>query len=445
MVLGGLGLLGSSPAAVARPAADELGSARSRAVADPVGGPRMGENAFIIDRPAGVPPPPAFPVTCFVLADLDNGGVLAAQCPHRPALPASALKVLTALALEPVLAPTQSVSATDEDAAIDGTKVGMVAGSAYTVRQLFFGLLMTSGNDAAQALARAAGGMPEAARLMNDEARRLGALDTRAVNSSGLDAPGQVTSAYDLALFGRELLRRGPLVEYVSRKTLAFPGARVRGGGTSRRPTFEIGNHNKLLWNYEGAIGVKNGYTVAAKHTYIGAARRDEKSYLVSYVGGTSGDWRSTAALLDWAFAYGERLRPVGTLVEPGSVDSADHPIPAMAPGAAATPSLSASEAPALDGPNVLTEGGGDADEGGQEPGTEAQGQQEARGADPGDANVPRVHGGMTGMVQSVAAGLGVIQDATGGLVWPYGVLGLGSLGLLRAMRHSGRRGSHRA
>lgn len=337
----GLGLSTASAAAVSRVGADGAVAATSGAsyggstayavggayrvgtayragapAQDPIGGPRMGETGIVLGLPPGVPAPPIFPAGCYLVADLDSGAVILAKCPHTKGLPASTIKALTALALVDELSPADVVVATAEDADQEGSKVGLVVGSGYTVEQLFLGMLLTSGNDAAWALARHRGA-GEAIDAMNRTAEHLGAHDTHAVNPSGLDAPDQVTSAYDLALIGRAVVRNERLAGYVKTMRVPFPDARVPGGGA--RGNYQISNHNRMLPNYPGTIGVKNGYTVAAKRTFVGAARRGDAGYVITYLNSATADWRSTGKLLDWAFAYGKQVRPVGQLVEPGS------------------------------------------------------------------------------------------------------------------------------
>ncbi|HET7476286.1 MAG TPA: serine hydrolase [Dermatophilaceae bacterium] len=313
--------------------------------ADVVGGAALGRAGVVVDLPAGVPPPPALPVASYLLADLDTGEVLAARSAHARRLPASTLKVLTALVLLPRLAPTTTVLATDTDVAVDGTKVGMLPGSRYAVQLLFQAMLMASGNDAAYALARAGGGLPGTVAAMNAEAAELGAFDTVARDPSGLDAPGQSSSAYDLALIGRAAMQRNDFRGYVAMRQARFPGGR-RPDGSVAKP-FMIGNHNRLLYNYPGTIGVKNGYTVQALQTYIGAVRRGGRTLLLASMGGTTPSWRPPAAMFDWAFRYAARVRPVGTLVEPGTVTRPPAtPAGTAAPAAAATPTASASAPP---------------------------------------------------------------------------------------------------
>ncbi len=283
-----------------------------------VGGPLMARSGLTVAAPDGVPDPPKVPSAAWLLADLDTGDVLAARAPHARLRPASTLKVLTALVLIPRIAPGRHYRVTKADVAVDGTRVGLVPGQRYTGRELFRGLLMSSGNDAARALSRLAGGRARTVAAMNAEAERLGALDTTAVDPSGLDAPGQRTSAYDLALVAREAMTLRPFRGYVRTKRASMPGYPV--GRRHRAHRFAIGNHNALLYNYRGTLGVKNGWTSKARHTLVTVVRRKGHTYLVSQMYGSTASWRPTARLYDWAFRHGERLDPVGRLVSPGEL-----------------------------------------------------------------------------------------------------------------------------
>ncbi len=298
-----------------------------------IGGPRLGGPGVVSDRPAGVPAPPDTAHVSYVLADLDSGEILAAKNAHAWLLPASTLKTLTALVAITHLDPQRVVIGAEEDVRADGSRVGITVGGAYPVADLLNGLILSSGNDAAYALARAYGGRPAFVAAMNTRAGELGAWDTVAVDPSGLDAPGQHSSAYDLALFGRAVMA---LPEYRSRASLpnaTFPGGLVPASPTTKAgggrvnptasmtsgPAYEIDNHNQLLGVYPGLIGVKNGYTSQARNTYIGAVRLGGRTLLVSTMGSPEPQAPSTAALLDWGFAYAGQLRPVGTLVAPGA------------------------------------------------------------------------------------------------------------------------------
>src|SRR6185436_10680267 len=230
---------------------------------EPVGGAQLAAPGVIVNLGPGVPAPPAMPGASFLVADMDTGQILAARHPHTRHLPASTLKTLTALTLIPRLDPNRMVMARPADVAVDGTHVGILPGTAYSVRTLLQGLLMASGNDAAYALARANNSIIATLAQMNATAARLGALDTVARDPSGLDRPGESSSAYDLALIGRAAMKLPAFRAYVATKQVRFPGGRSSNGKVV--PAFRITNHDKLLFNYRGAIGIKNGYTIAAK------------------------------------------------------------------------------------------------------------------------------------------------------------------------------------
>jgi len=258
---------------------------------------------------------PALPrgltASSWLVADLDTGEVLAAHDAHGRFAPASTLKTLTALTLVPRLAPARLVRPAPQDLAVDGSKVGLVDTVAYPVRELFTAMMVASGNDAANTLATAAGGVPRTVGLMNAEAARLNASDTHAVNPTGLDAPGQLSSAYDLALIGRAGMAMPDFRRYVAtkRSTVAAPKGK----------RFEISTHDRLIRNYPGAIGIKNGYTVKARASFVGAATRGGHTLLVTLMHAEPRVWAEGAALLDWGFAArAAGVAPVATLVGPG-------------------------------------------------------------------------------------------------------------------------------
>ena len=298
-----------------------------------VGGPNLAAAGVIVDKPGSVPEPPDGTDVSYVIADLDNGQVLAAKNPHAWLLPASTIKTLTSLVVMPVVPATTKVVATDDEVNADGTRVGMISGATYTVDDLLHGLVLMSGNDTAYALADAYGGRDKTVAAMNEQAGRLGAWDTVAVDPSGLDAPGQRSSAYDLALLGRAVMQLPAYRKIAATKSYTFPGGTDRTGKTF--PAFEIQNHNQLLEKYPGTIGVKNGYTTGARNTFIGAATRNGRTLLITQMGSTATpSWMRQAALLDWAFAYAGQLRPVGTLVAPGTAQPPElggTPVPSTA------------------------------------------------------------------------------------------------------------------
>ena len=287
------------------------GAAVPRAASEPgvIGGAALGSHGLIAARQPGVPAAPAVSASGYVLADLDTGEVLAAKDPHGHYAPASTLKSLTALTLVPKLNPSGTVVATWDDANVDGSKVGVQPGKRYVISSLFEAMLMVSGNDAALTLATANGGIPQTVAEMNSVAQSIGALDTVALTPNGLDAKGQHSSAYDLALIARQGLQLPDFARYVKERRSHF-------GAIGAKP-FEIYTHNKLVLRYSGAFGVKNGYTVAARASFVGAAARGGHRLVVSLMHADPTVWKEAAALLDWGFAYRDRLDAVGTLDTP--------------------------------------------------------------------------------------------------------------------------------
>ena len=288
----------------------------------PVGGPMLGTHGVVVESLPGAPQlPKGLTASSWLVADAETGEVLAAKAPHARHLPASTLKVLTALTLLPRLDPAQLVRASWNDAATDGSKVGLVPGMKYSVDTLFTSLLVVSANDAAEALASAAGGDRSTVAQMNATARHLQAFDTRARTPSGLDRPGESSSAYDLALLARAGLAMPAFRKYIGIVTDHVPAPHHK--------RFQIYTHDQLLTSYPGMIGGKNGYTVAASGTFVGAARRHGHTILISLMHAPPYFWPQAKSLLDWGFKADGHVVPVGQLVEPvtaGHVQTATQP-----------------------------------------------------------------------------------------------------------------------
>jgi len=290
--------------------------------ADPVGGQPLAGCGLVL--PDGAPPLPAdLTATSWVVADLDSGAVLAAKDPHGRHRPASTIKVLTALVALRALDEATVVAGTQADAEQEGSRVGVGPGGQYTVGQLLYGLLLSSGNDAAHALAVQLGGVAATVAAMNELADRAGALDTRVSTPSGLDAPGSSTSAYDLALLFR-LAMREPVFAAIVRTTLTdFPGF----GG---KPGFKLSNDNRLLASYPGALGGKTGFTDDARHTYIGAAERNGRRLVVVMLRGEQLPirmWQQAASLLDYGFGL-PATTSLGHLVESSPAPAPTSEVP---------------------------------------------------------------------------------------------------------------------
>jgi D-alanyl-D-alanine carboxypeptidase (penicillin-binding protein 5/6) len=247
--------------------------------------------------------------------------VLAADDAHGLFPPASTLKVLTAVTLLPLLNPNATVVASQLAATTPEYDVGLVAGASYKVSALFNALLLISANDAAVALTQATGSLARGMQLINAEAQHLQAYDVVAVQPNGLPAAGQVTSAYDQALIARQALATPAFMKYDSTLTAQFP--------VTPTDMVPLVNQNKLLTQYPGGIGGKIGWTEAAEATYIGMARRNGVTLIVTVLHCTSlQEITAGEQLLNWGFAMDGKARPVGKLVPPLSLPAipSGHP-----------------------------------------------------------------------------------------------------------------------
>lgn len=293
--------------------------------AEAVGGDRLAECGAVL--PDGAPPLPAdISATGFVVADMDSGSVLAAKDPHGRHRPASTIKVLLAIVALNELDLSTQITATAEDADAEGSAVGIGKNGVYTNLQLMQGLVMASGNDAAHALSRQLGGDAATVEKMNATAAELGALDTRTATPSGLDGPGMASSAYDLALIYRAAMRNPTFAQLISTETVQFPGypRDPTIPDDQDRPGFTLSNDNQLLYNYEGALGGKTGYTDDARQTFVAGAERGGRRLVVTIVKGDVlpiRPWEQAARLLDYGFAL-DSSRGVGELVEPQSTSA---------------------------------------------------------------------------------------------------------------------------
>ncbi|HKC28163.1 MAG TPA: serine hydrolase [Jatrophihabitans sp.] len=278
-----------------------------------VGGPALLARGLIL--PAGAQPLPRnVTARAWIVVDLDSGAVIGARDPHGRYQPASIQKLLTTVTLLPRLPGGRTVTVSKAAARTEGSHAGLVAGGRYTVDQLFRGLLLVSGNDAAEALAEAAGGRARTVRLMNAQAVRLGAYDTFVQTPSGLDGWKQLTSAYDMALILRAALGQPRFVAYDTTVQATLPRQQVNSLGPVR-----MYNQNELfLTTVRGALAAKTGFTDAAQHTFVGAIRRGGHRYGVVLLRAQRwplDQWQQAAALVGWARRLPKGTAPVGRLV----------------------------------------------------------------------------------------------------------------------------------
>ncbi|MEI7797217.1 MAG: D-alanyl-D-alanine carboxypeptidase [Actinomycetes bacterium] len=276
-----------------------------------IGGGRLGESGVIFDdtKGDGIAAPPDTLASSFIIADLDSGEILAAKNPHKKLPPASTLKTLTALTLLPRLGMNKIYVGTKKEPATIGNKVGIFPGRKYKMKDIWYGLMLHSGNDAAVALANASGGIKKTAALMQAKAESIQAFDTTPKSPHGLDTPGQLSSAYDLALITRAAMNRSDFRKIVKTKRYTFP----KSGPKNRNR--KIHNLNKLLFTYPGTLGVKTGWTTKGQNTYIGVVKRDGHTIIITFMHLKYGRDALAKELFNWGFKAIGVVDPIGKLV----------------------------------------------------------------------------------------------------------------------------------
>lgn len=306
----------------------------------------MGSRGTVVDYSGGATKLPKVMATSWVIADADTGEVLAAKAPHLRHRPASTLKTLTAVTLLPLLSKSATYFPTDNDVNVEGSRAGLVPQAPYTIDQIFYAMFLPSGNDAATSLAHAAGSVKGTIALMNAKAQTLQALDTTVKNPTGLDADGQYTSAYDLALIARAGVARPDFRRYIGTLQHSLPGKMPKKG--HHRGTFQLWNQDRLLQQgYSGLIGGKTGWTTLAGRTFIAAAQRNGHTIVVTLMGITEPTADAARALFAWGFHNVDKAKPVGVLVGRASAVQATSPSPSTSASTAPSASGSASTAAA--------------------------------------------------------------------------------------------------
>ena len=241
-----------------------------------------------------------------VVMDAETGKVLFAKNPDLRLMPASTTKLMTALVVLERADVSDAVTVSERAASAPAIKIGFKKGDTVTIETLLNAALIRSANDAAVALAEAAGGSEEEfVDLMNLRALDLGLYNTRFINPNGLPGTGQYITAYDLAEIMREAVKQ-PLLKYI----LATPAAELSTG--KGRTTF-VKNTNHLLWSDEGLLVGKTGYTREARHCFAAAGERETGTIIVALLGTPSRGllWEETEKLM----ALGTRV--LNNLEEP--------------------------------------------------------------------------------------------------------------------------------
>lgn len=259
-----------------------------------------------------------------ILMHADSGRVLYEKNADEHMLIASTTKIMTAIVVLEHCELDDLVEVDSRSAGIEGSSMYLKAGESYTVEDLLYGLLLVSGNDAASALAlHVADSMEEFAELMNAKAAELGMTESSFKNAHGLDEEGHYSTARDMAKLAAYCMGNEDF-------------ARIAGTVSHTVGEQTLVNHNRLLREYDGCLGLKTGYTVAAGRTLVTCAERDGARYVCVTLNDPD-DWDDHKALYDWAFdnySFAEVI-PAGLSYEVPLISGAEMTAPAETEGAA--------------------------------------------------------------------------------------------------------------
>ncbi len=249
-----------------------------------------------------------------VLIDADTGRVLWGKKENEPMAMASTTKIMTAIVTLENADINEMVTVSKNAVLAPPVKMHLQVGEKLTLEQLLYALLMQSSNDAAVAIAEKVGGNVENfCSMMNKKAKELGCLDTEFVTPNGLDKGNHHSTAYDMALIGAYAIKNEEFIRISNTKNISF---------ASNKKSYSIVNKNQLLNSYEGAIGIKTGFTGKAGHCFVGAAKRNGIT-LISVVlasgwgsAGKARKWSDTREILNYGFDNYKKYSIIGDNVE---------------------------------------------------------------------------------------------------------------------------------
>lgn len=230
-----------------------------------------------------------------VLMCVESGDILFEQNAHEQLSMASTTKIMTSLLALEAAVPEKEIVVSKEMVSVEGTSMGLVPGDSISMRELVYGMLLQSGNDAANVVATVLGGNAKGfAEMMNARADEIGMKNTNFVTASGLDDDEHYSTAYDMALLAAECLKNPEFAAICSQKN-----ARLTYGNPPYART--VTNHNRLLWSYPDAVGVKTGFTKKSGRCLVSAAKRGGIT-LVAVTLNAPDDWSDHKEMLDYGF-----------------------------------------------------------------------------------------------------------------------------------------------
>ena len=258
-----------------------------------------------------------------LLMDAATGRILFQKDADLRLPPASTTKVMTAiLALESGRKLNEGLIVSKDATRVPPTKLYLRPGQTVSIEELLYGIMLASANDASVVLAEGIGGSVERyTDLMTKKAQSLGATNSHFTNPHGLTAPDHYSTVRDLATIFRYAMKLPLFREIVHTKFSSVSStAVVKKRVVPRR--ISVRNHNRLLWDYDGALGGKTGYTHAAQRCYVGAVQRDGVTLIVSILGSTN-MWSDAKHLLEYGFGNYDSLKSASqTTQKPQSIES---------------------------------------------------------------------------------------------------------------------------
>lgn len=253
-----------------------------------------------IDMTPATPPlkldPPQVNARAAIVIDMQRMQALYIKDPHARLPIASTTKIATALVAIEQADLNKEITVSAQATAVEPNHMGLRTGEKLTLRELLYGLMLDSGNDAAEAIAEGVAGRDTFIKMMNDKAWSLGLENTSFTNPSGFDDPQHYSSAYDLAVLASYAMKKHAFFRELvaTKRQIISP--------TPQHGWFGPTNLNQLLWTYQGATGVKPGWTEKAGYTLVASATRGEQSVLVVVLG-TNRHFTDATLLLDYGFA----------------------------------------------------------------------------------------------------------------------------------------------
>ncbi|MBR0600208.1 D-alanyl-D-alanine carboxypeptidase family protein [Sinanaerobacter chloroacetimidivorans] len=252
-----------------------------------------------------VPEPPAVSAQNAIVIEADSGKVLYEKNADEKAYPASITKILTALLAIENGDLEKKVKVSQNAAGVEGSSIYLEKGEKIPLRDLVYGLMLRSGNDAAIAISEAIGGTTDNfVAMMNERAKEIGAVNTHFMNPNGLHHDEHYTTARDMALISREAMKNEEF------KTVARAKSWITDRGVGKYNYFY--NKNKVIYQYEGGTGIKIGYTKAAGRTLVASSERNGMELICVVL--NAPDWfNDTYKLMDYVYNNYEKI-----LIAPG-------------------------------------------------------------------------------------------------------------------------------